>query len=58
MKKDCRKCKFLSIYYSTDQSQIIRICTGDGWEEVDDGLYSLIEVSEFNPTNCLMFAEK
>ena len=36
----------------------INTCSGDGWEEEDDGLFMIPEISTFDESNCLMFKQK
>jgi hypothetical protein len=38
--------------------EILRICTGDGFEEGDEGSRILYEVSEFKAKDCLLFKTK
>lgn len=33
----------------------IMTCSGDGWDEEDEGLFLVPEVSAFDPSQCLMF---
>jgi hypothetical protein len=59
MKPECGKCVHRVTFVSTEnEPQTIRVCSGDGWEENDDGSMDLIEVSEFDASDCLMFKEK
>jgi len=55
-KKTCAKCKHRIEYEAVkSRDHKIFICCGDGWAEGDDGSYELIEVSNFDASECLLF---
>ena len=58
MKQDCYKCVHMGEYESIATPVIVRICEGDGWgEENEDGSFDLVEVTNFDPKDCVMFKE-
>jgi len=59
IKKECRNCKHMTIYKAVyNEDDRIYICSGDGYDDGDDGTYLLTEVSEFDATNCILFKEQ
>jgi hypothetical protein len=54
--KKCSNCKHLTEYEEVkNRDHKIFICSGDGWEQAEDGAYELLEVSEFDAKDCFLF---
>ena len=54
--KDCLKCDHLVRFISDKEGfPFVNICTAEEPEEVFDGSFHLLEVSEFNSKDCLYF---
>ena len=52
----CASCKHRTEYEAVgNRDEKIFICSGNGWAEGDDGAYELMEVSNFEATDCLLF---
>ncbi len=56
--KNCNICTHASRYKSEATGQIIIICCVDGWEDNEDGTFSLTEVSNFDESECPVFREQ
>ena len=54
--KSCTECIHMIEYVKIDNKDIkIMTCSGDGWEEEDDGLFLIPEISQFDESGCIMF---
>jgi hypothetical protein len=55
MKPNCYKCIWMVTFRDVSSEHLIRICTCDGIDESDDGSVDLVEVSHFDPSECIAF---
>ena len=56
MVKICGNCKHRTKFVEAEnRDNEMYICTADGWEDNGDGSHNLLEVSDFDARECLLF---
>lgn len=53
----CSECVHRVKFISDPPGQTINVCCGDGWSDNYDGSFDLLEVSEFDASECLLFKD-
>lgn len=58
MKPDCYKCKYMTPYKEIYGESIKNICSAGSTKDDEDGAEYLLEISDFDTSNCGMFEKK
>lgn len=60
MHKECKTCKWLVRYESEEHTSYMDVCTSENPEELEYCVYHVvvIDINEFDPSNCLNYKPK